>query len=247
LRGAIVEAVTLRPAACASLLLPQLAFAQTTPQPGPPLPHIVATATGEARLRPDRANILIGVQTRAKTAAAAARENNTRQQAVIEAIVAADVPREQISTENYNVSVDTRIPRPGQDPVVVGYVVTNVVHVEVRRTEQVGPVIDAALGKGANQINAVQLFSSNTDVARRQALADAIGKARGDADAMARAAGGKLGPLLEITTTDDDGGPRPMYRSAISGGTAFPSTPIEPGELTVLVHVIARWHFVANP
>jgi uncharacterized protein YggE len=237
--------MTFRTAACVALLLPHLAFAETTPPPGPPPPQIVATATGEARLRPDRANILIGVQTRAKTAAAAARENNTRQQAVIDTIVAADVPREQISTENYNVSPDMRIVRPGQDPVVAGYVVTNVVHVEVRRTDQVGPVIDAALGKRANQINGVQFFSSNTDVARRQALADAIGKARGDADAMARAAGGKLGPLLEIATTDDDGGARPMYRSAFAGRT--PSTPIEPGELTVHVRVSARWHFVANP
>jgi len=247
LRGAILAAMTVRPAAIAALILPHVAFAQTTQSLAPPPPQIVATATGEARLRPDRANILIGVQTRAKTAAAAARENNTRQQAVIEAIVAADVPREQISTEHYNVSTDTRIRQPGQDPVVVGYVVTNVVHVEVRRTDQVGSVIDAALGKGANQINGMEFFSSNTDLARRQAIADAIAKARGDADAMARAAGGKLGPVLEIATADDDSGPRPMYRSAIAGGTLSAPTPIEPGELTVHVRVNARWHFVANP
>jgi uncharacterized protein YggE len=228
----------------AALLLPHLAFAQTMPPPGPPPPQIVATATGEARLRPDRANIFIGVETRAKTAAAAARENNTRLQAVIDGIVAAGVPREQISTENYNVSTDARIEKPGQGPVVVGYVVTNVVHVEVRRTDQVGPVIDAALGKGANQINGVEMFSSNTDVARRQALADAIAKARGDADAMARAAGGKLGPLLEIATPDEDGGPRPLLRARMSASAA---TPIEAGELTVRVRVNARWHFVANP
>jgi uncharacterized protein YggE len=227
---------------CAALLLPHLAFAETIPSP---TPQIVATATGEARLRPDRANILVGVQTRAKTAAAAARENNTRQQAVIDVVVAAGVPREQISTENYNVSADTRIDKPGQNPVVVGYVVTNVVRVEVRRIEQVGPVIDAALGKGANQIDAVDWFSSNTDAARRQALADAVAKARGDAEAMARAGGGKLGPLLELSTTEDLGGPRPLYRSRMAGGVA--ATPIEAGELTVQVHVVARWHFVANP
>jgi uncharacterized protein YggE len=239
--------MTIRLAAFAALLLPHVAFAQTTQSIAPPPPQVVAAAAGEARLRPDRATILIGVQARAKTAAAAARDNNTRQQAVIDAIVAAGIPRDQISTENYDVSTDMRIQHPGQNPVVVGYVVTNVVHVEVRRTDLVGPVIDAALGKGANQINGVQWLSSNTDVARRQALADAIAKARGDADVMARAAGGKLGPVLEIATTDDDGGPRPMYRSAFAGGTALPSTPIEPGELTVRVRVSARWQFVENP
>ena len=231
----------MREIAFAALLLPHLAFAETMP---PPPPQIVATATGEARLRPDRANILAGVQTRAKTAAAAARENNTRQQAVIDVIVAAGIPREQISTENYNVSADTRVDQPGQKPVVVGYVVTNVVRVEVRRIEQVGPVIDAALAKGANQIDAVDWFSSNTDAARRQALSEAVAKARGDADGMARAGGGKLGPLREIATTEDAGGPRPLYRSAMS---AQASTPIEPGQLTVQVRVSARWHFEANP
>jgi len=89
------------------------------------------------------------------------------------------------------------------------------------------------------------MFSSNTDVARRQALADAIAKARGDADAMARAAGGKLGPLLEIATTDEGGdGPRPLFRARMS---ASAPTPIEAGELTVRVRVNARWHFVGNP
>ena len=226
----------------AALLLPGLASAQTA---APPAPQIVATATGEARLRPDRANIQIGVQTRARTAAAAARENNDRQQAVIDVIVAAGIPREQISTDNYNVSADTRIDKTGQNAVVAGYVVTNVVRVEVRRIEQVGPVIDASLVKGANQIRGVEWSSSNPDAARRQALADAVAKARGDGDTMARAAGGKLGALLAISTTDDAEEPRPMYRSAMSGGLA--STPLEPGELTVQVHVTARWQFVANP
>src|SRR5256885_1862146 len=77
---------------------------------------------------------------------------------------------------------------------------------------QVGPVIDTALGKGANRIQALEFYSSNTDAGRRQALAEAIGKARGDAEAMARAAGGKLGPLVEASTTES--GPRPLYRLA---------------------------------
>jgi uncharacterized protein len=208
-------------------------------------PQIVTSASGEARLAPDRANVLIGVQTRAATAAAAARDNNARQQAVIAAIGAAGIPREQISTENYNVYAETRSDRAGQNPVVSGYVVTNVVRVEVRRTEQVGPVIDAALGKGANQINGLEFFSSNTDAGRRQALAEAIGKARGDAEAMARAARGHLGQLLELST--EDSGPVPMYRSRQLDKASAMATPIEPGELTLRVAVTARWQFVPDP
>ncbi len=209
------------------------------------LPQIVTSSSGEARLAPDRANILIGVQTRAATAAAAARENNARQQAIIAAITATGIPKEQISTENYNVYPETRADRAGQNPVVIGYVVTNVVRVEVRRTDQVGPVIDAALAKGANQINSLEFFSSNTDAGRRQALAEAIGRARGDAEAMARAAGGGLGQLLELSTADV-GPPRPLYRAAAMMDKSAAPTPIEPGELTLRVAVTGRWQFAPN-
>ena len=209
------------------------------------LPQIVTSASGEARLAPDRANVLVGVQTRASTAAAAARENNARQQAISAAITATGIPKEQISTENYNVYAETRSDRAGQNPTVIGYVVTNVVRVEVRRTDQVGPVIDAALAKGANQINSLEFFSSNTDAGRRQALSEAIGKARGDAEAMARAAGGGLGQLLELSTAEV-GPPRPLYRAAAMMDKSAAPTPIEPGELTLRVAVTGRWQFAPN-
>ena len=220
--------------------------AQVSPAPATPAtPQIVTNATGEARLTPDRANILVGVQTRAATAAAAARDNATRQQAIITAIVALGVPREQISTENYTVYPETRYDREGQKPTVVAYVVSNVVRVEVRNTQQVGPVVDAALAKGANQINSLEFFSSNTDAGRHRALAEAIGRARSDAEAMAEAAGGRLGALLELTTMDM--GPRPIYRAeammAKAGQVAAP-TPIEAGELTLRLAVTGRWQFV---
>jgi uncharacterized protein YggE len=227
----------------ASVLVSSSAFA-AAPLPGAVPPQIVTSASGESRLAPDRASIVIGVQTRAPTAAAAARDNNQRQQAVIAAIAGAGIPREQISSENYNVYAENRPEKPGQNPAVAAYVVSNAVRVEVRRTDQVGPVIDAALAKGANQINSLDFFSSNSDAGRRQALAEAIGKARGDADAMARAAGGSLGPLLELSTAD--AGPRPMYRARMTAGAAM-ATPIEPGELTIQVSVTARWQFVPNP
>ena len=224
------------------------AGAQVQPAPATPIvPQIVTSATGEARLAPDRANVLIGVQTRAQTAAAAARDNASRQQAIITAIVALGIPREQISTENYTVYPETRYDREGQNPTVAAYVVSNVVRVEVRNTQQVGPVIDAALSKGANQINSLEFYSSNTDAGRHRALAEAIARARSDAEAMAQAAGGRLGSLVELTTMDM--GPRPVYRAeammAKSGAAGAP-TPIEAGELTLRLGVMARWQFVPS-
>jgi uncharacterized protein YggE len=205
--------------------------------------QIVTAATGEAQLVPDRAAVYIGVQTRASTAALAARDNAQRQRAVIDAIVALGILREQISTENYSVAPDTRFDQATQKTTVIGYVVSNVVRVEVRRIDQVASVLDAALGKGANQINSLDFFASNSDSARHAALVQAITRARADAEVMARAAGGSLGPLVELNTSD--GGPRPVYRMQVaSGAMTAAAPPIEPGQQRVQVSVSASWRFI---
>jgi uncharacterized protein YggE len=216
----------------------RVASAQS-PGGSPPLPTIAASATGEAKLTPDRATVYVGVQSRAASAAVAARENAQRQTAVIAAIIAVGIPRQQISTENYSVSPETRFDQSTQKSIVTGYVVNNVVRVDVSRVDQVAPVIDAALGKGANQINSLDFFASNSDDARHHALADAISIARGDAETMARAAGGSLGALVELSTSQDM--PRPVFRATASAAVA---TPIEPGEQTIRVSVAGRWQFV---
>lgn len=212
------------------------AFSQTS------IPQIVVTGRGEVKVTADRATIQISVQTRAATAAAAAAENATKQQSVLSALRALGLGNDQLSTVNYNVYPEQRY-QEGKDPEIVGYNVTNTVLVEVRKLNQVGPVIDAALSHGANMITSLQFSASNTEAARRSAIAMAIEKARADADAAARAAHGTLGTLLEINVGSySPMPPRPvvMMRAA----AAATDTPINPGEDTVTVEVTTRWRFV---
>lgn len=100
------------------------------------------------------------------------------------------------------------------------------------------------------------LYASNTDAARREAVQQAVTKARGEAEAAAIAAGGTLGRLVELMI-DPAGIPRPLLRNAmvtahvaVSGAAErlAPSfTPIEPGESLVIATVRARWQFVPAP
>ncbi len=214
----------------------------------PTVPQIVTSGQGEVRVAPDKATISIGVQTRAATAAAAASQNSQRQRAVIEAVKARGVSAEQISTSGFNVIPETRYDREGQSaPRTTSYLVTNNVTVELKRIDQTGPIIDAALAAGANQINSLQFGISNADSARRTALAAAVAKARADAEAMARAAGGSLGPLLEMRAADSyvPGPPRPYRAMEMRAGVAD-AVPIEPGQETVTATVHARWQFVQS-
>lgn len=213
----------------------------------PTVPQIVTSASGEVRIAPDRATIQIGVQSRAATAAAAATQNATKQRAIIDAIKARGVPSEQIATSSFNVIPETRYDREGQAaPRTTSYLVMNTVIVELRRIDQVGPVIDAALTAGANQINSLSFGVANADSARRAALAHAVTKSRADAEAMARAAGGSLGPLLELTSIDQyvPGPPRPFDMRVAA--TAEMKTPVEAGEETIRATVTARWQFVSS-
>jgi uncharacterized protein len=221
------------------------ALAQQVPSSAPPPPQVVTSAAGEARIRPDRATITIGVQVRAATAAEAASENARKQRAIIDAIKAKGVAAEDITTANYSVTPETRY-REGQAPITTGFLVSNEVSVDVKSIDRVGPVIDAALANGANQINSLSFRASNADSARRVALADAVLKARADAEVMARAAGGSLGSLLELTATDVYAPPIPRPMMAMARATAE-STPVEAGDQTIRASVSARWQFVPQP
>jgi uncharacterized protein len=225
----------------AGAVLPVSAAAQATM-----IPNVVTSGTGEAKVTPDRAAVMVNVQTRAATAAAAASENARRTTAVLEALGKLGLPKSQLSTEGYTVYPETRYDQNGQSPRVTGYVVTNTVRAETHRPEQAGAIIDAALGAGANMINGLSFYASSIDAPRREAIADAVASARADAEAMARAAGGSLGSLIELSTQGPTMPPRPMYDMAVmarKSEVAAP-TPVNPGEQTINVYVSARWQFV---
>ncbi|MGQ0712638.1 MAG: SIMPL domain-containing protein [Gemmatimonadaceae bacterium] len=225
--------------------------AQQTGQPsaGWQGPDIITSATGEARVTPDRAQVSVGVQTRAATAAQAGADNARKTRAVIDAVKAKGIPAELIVTSEYNLypEYDHERPRQGTEagPRVIGYVANNTVRVEVRRIDQVGTIIDAALAAGANMVNMIQFMASNSDAARHDALSQAVSRARGDAEALARAAGGSLGALLELNTQTPPVRPLMMQAMAMGrGGAMDVATPIEPGQQTLSVWVSGRWAFV---
>lgn len=229
-------------AVLAGLALSLPAQAQASPSNTIP-PQIVATASGEATVTPDRGRVTFAVETRASTAAAAAQENARRQKRVIDALRAKGVASERITTSGYSVLPDEKYDK-GQRQVI-GYIARNSVLIEVEQVEQVGALIDAALGAGANVVSGLDFYSSKMEQVRRGALELAVKRARADAEAMATAAGGTLGDALEISTTDV-GEPRPMVNYAMRADAAAVQTPISVGEQKVTVLVNTRWLFLSG-
>jgi uncharacterized protein YggE len=223
-------------------------------QGAPPVPAmtsalvstIAVSGQGEATVVPDRARLSIGVQTQAATAADASARNATLQRAVIDAIRSQGIAAEQISTSGYNVYPEQTYDQPTRRSRITGYNVQNTVTVEIRETARVGAVLDAVLARGANLVSSLQFYSSQAEAVRRQALQNAVQRARADAEAMAAAAGGRLGELVELSS-DVSAPPRPvMMEMQAARATASDATPVSEGSQTVNATVSARWRFVSG-
>ena len=100
---------------------------------------------------------------------------------------------------------------------MTGYVVTNSVRAESKRVEQAGAIIDAALGAGANMINALSFYASSIDVPRRQAIALAVASARADAEAMASGLRGYDRRVDRALDTGTDGSSASNVRYGCAG------------------------------
>ena len=227
----------------AALASPLAAQLPATPATSAAPARIVTSGEAEIRVVPDRASISIGVQTRASTAATASADNARRQKAIIDTLKAMGIGSDQITTQNYSVYPEMKYEPTTGVGRVIGYNVSNVVRVELRRVDQVGSVIDATLAKGANQINSIQFSSSTAADARRTAMADAVRDARADAEVLARAAGGTLGGLIELTSNSAP--IRPMFgEMAMAAAKDRVQTPIQPGEQSITANVTVVWQFI---
>ncbi len=221
--------------------LSTVATAQTMP---PTPPQITVQARGEVQVAPDRARVQVGVETQARTAAAAASENNKKQTAILAAIRALGVPAASISTLNYTVMPVQRYDEKEKRVVLDGYRVSNVVQVETDKLEQAGGIIDAGLKNGANRVAGLDFLVKDAAAARDSALTLAVSSARRQADVAAKAAGGQIAELLEISVNEyerPEG--RPMMAMAKMSSADATPTPLSEGTTTVAISVSTRWRF----
>jgi uncharacterized protein YggE len=202
-------------------------------------PHLVVVAQAEVEVAPDRAHVVIAVESRGRTSQAAAAENARIQTAVLDAVRRAGIPAEQIRTQSLMVTPEYEYPREGGRPTVTGYQARNAVVVDTRDISRVGGVIDAALAAGATNVEGPNFTLANPDSARREALDAAVRKAMADAAVMARAANVSLGVVMELTS--EDGGGIPMFdrvaMASVRGGAESAPTPVAAGRITVRASV----------
>ena len=248
---AAVAFVTLIPLTLAAPLSAPLEAQMPEPPPYPfhdPTPSITVSGSGEVRSAPDEALVSLGVVAQAEQARDAQREASRIAQAILDGIAALGVPEEAIQTSQLVLTPVYEQPRYDQrqpvptEPRIVAYQASNVVTVRLEDLAKIGPVIDAGIAAGANQLQGVIFQLRDDRAAREEALAQAVAAARGKAAAIAAALGVELGPVLDA----QEGGvtifrPQIATRAMAMEMSADQGTPVAPGEVTVSGNVTIRY------
>ena len=211
---------------------------QEAPEPG----WIEVSGTGSVDVAPDRARVTFAMETRAETADAAAGQNADAMTAVLEALRGAGYEGLELETfgyalrPEYEATADRRGTRR-----IVAYTVVNNVGATTHDVDAVGRVIDTAIGAGANRVGGISFYASDTEEARREALAEAVRSARAQAEVIAASLGHVLGPALEVRGGAQRPTPRVMGAEVMTMAVRAADTPIEAGDQTVTASVSVRF------
>lgn len=220
----------------AALALSLAAAAPAAPAPAPPADRLTAAprtlrVTGEGRVSvpPDLATVTFAAVAVDPSLSKATRDAGDRARRLLDAVAAAGVPAADVQTSRYEVQVERGAERPQDPPRIRGYRVANAVTVRLRELDRLGALLDRAVAAGANEVEGPAFSRADPSPEEARALAAAVRAARAKAEELARAAGVRLGPVLELREGGAGPGPIPVVRAL----AARAEVPVSPGLLTV--------------
>jgi uncharacterized protein YggE len=240
--------MTVRRAWLASLLA--LAFAPWIVHAGDDArPRMVTVSgSGEVAAEPDLAHVTLGVEARKPTMA----EARTAVAATVDRVLALTrdlrIDPKLVNATRVQVQPEYSWNEKDRKRVLLGYIVSRQVQVELRDLEQLGPLLERAVDAGVNQVNDPVLDSSRRKSLEREAMAKAVEDARLNAETLARAAGAKLGPVRTLNGSSS-APPMPMYRrgAVMADAAMAPEATYQPGDMKFSAAVNAEYDLVVTP
>lgn len=222
----------------ATMAVISCAAAQTTDSANINVIHV--SGSGSVTGNPDRAQLTFAVQTENANVRTAQSDNAVRMNTVIDALVAAGIPKDQMKTTGYSIYPVYQDSTGLLNPKITTYQVTNTLQVTLKDVNQTGNVIDTAVTAGVNNVNSIQFMLSDeqAQALRTEALKKAVTLARADADVVAA----MLGVTITGTQSADiSQGYTPVvydnYQAGAATAKSIAPTPIQPGDVTVTAQV----------
>lgn len=217
-------------------VLPAWARAQTAPPSGDTFARtLTVVGEGSAQVEPDTAQATIGVQITNENLEEATTAARQRMDAVLTALQNQGIAEQDIQTTNFNIFVEQTRGPEGQPTGEMLYHVNNDVQVTIHELNTIGPVLDAAIEAGANNIYGVNFSVADNSAAKAQAREEALNQATTQAQDLAQLANLQLGEVVRISEVIGDQGPIPLAARAEGMGGA--GGPIAPGQLEVTVRL----------
>jgi uncharacterized protein YggE len=163
-------------------------------------PLITASGKGEISRPADYVEVEVGLQSRGSSPGGAAGEIDRLLSVVRDSLRARRIPDSALV-------VGTRAIIPAQnytDRNITGYAASLSFSVKLRELAALPQLLDALAGAGATQVSQVSYRSDHEDAEYAEAVAEAVASAKRDAEATARAAGGRLGAIVYVDATRMD-------------------------------------------
>ena len=201
---------------------------------------IVVAGTGRVSVKPDLADLRLGVSVARPTVAAARTVAAEAMEAILAAVHAAGVEPRDVRTTL--LSVQPRYDyRENQPPALTGHELSNVVEVTVRDLSRLGEVVDATLQAGAASLDGLSFRLADPAPAEREARTRAMAEARARADVLAEAAGLVIVGVSDIVEGGTLLPPTPLMKAERMLSAANAGTPVEAGSLEISVTVTVTY------
>lgn len=225
--------------------------AQAHDETKPETPTLTISETGTVTHAPDTAFVTFGLDSPSKLLAEAQRRNSAVMSKVMDRLRDLQIDKELIQTSSFTVSPQYRPPpKRAADaqptaPEIVGYIVSNMVTVEIHALDRVGTIIEEVLKAGANSFHGLHWGLRDEQSVRLGALRQAAAKAREKAAVLSEALHVKLVRVVSV----NEGGhvirpAAPMVRMAMEASTG--EAPISPGEMKVEASVTLVYEIATN-
>jgi len=225
--------------------------AQAADRNGDDEPRLVSTnGMATVRVKPDSARVFFSVTNAASTVPEVRKQNNTAVNRVMEKLGALPIPQKFAKTSTVNVSI---VWRDSNHLQIEGYRMTTQFTVRVvnedvdKLASEAGLVVDVALEEGANEISQIVFFREDDRAEKLECLKLAVKNAKENAEALADAAGLRLGQARNISGSPEYA-PRydyynAMVQSASPGamGGEGPASAFTPGEIELSCNVSATY------
>lgn len=219
------------------LLASSLQAAEETPSP-----RILVNGEGSVDIAPDMAMLTLTVTREADTAKEALKAGSAAMSDVLAAMQAEGIAKRDLQTSSFSIQPRYTHPEPkapGETsaPYIVGYTVRNSLTVRVRDIEAVGRILDKSVSLGVNEGGNISFTNDDPSAAISEARIKAVQDASDKARTLAKAAGVKVGKILEISEQSYFQRPSPMPMARMQMSAASDSVPVASGENTYSVSV----------